>query len=115
MATYPLNDGRDGTVPASGTVLVTLDVPTLEAWTVTRIAVLASSNTLEPTARVYVDSESARSFLDGTFTGSNDSSDCYSLRLRPGQKLLCRWTGADVGATVTLSVFGEKTSPPGRS
>lgn len=107
-ATYPLNIGKSADVAASGEALVSIAVPRLESWVVTRIAVLVSTAVLEPTARVYVDAEAPLNFLAGTYTGSNDSSD-ESLRLRPGQLLICRWTGADVGAGATLSVFGEKT------
>lgn len=94
---------------SSGSALVDILVPTLQTWNVSRIAVQTTTNASEPTARVYVDSEGPGNFLAGTYTGSNDSSD-ESLTLMPGQHLLCRWTGGDVGAKATLSVFGLVTS-----
>lgn len=98
-----------GIIGADGSVLVDLLVPTLQTWAVARIGVQTSSAESEPTARVYVNSESPGNFLAGTYTGSNDSSD-ENLMLMPGQHLLCRWTGGDIGAQATLSVFGMVTS-----
>lgn len=107
--TKPLNAYGGVKLDATGSGIVDLLVPTLQTWDITRIGVLVSSNTKEPVAKVYVDSESPGNFLAGTYTGSNDSSD-ESQRLMPGQHLLCRWTGGDSGATATLSVFGSVTS-----
>lgn len=107
--TKPLNASGSVTLDSFGTGLVDILVPTLQTWTVTRLGVLTSSNTSEPTAKVYVDSEGPGNFLAGTYTGSNDSSDENQI-LMPGQHLLCRWTGGDSGAVATLSVFGMVTS-----
>jgi hypothetical protein len=89
---------------------VTINVPKLEDWSVTRYAVYASSNISEPIADVYTDAISATNLIDGTYTGSRDSSDCTGLYLRPGQLLICRWLQADIGATLTFTVVGSKTS-----
>lgn len=97
------------TLDASGAGTVDILVPTLQTWQVFRVAVQVTSNVLEPTARVYVDSLGPGNFLAGTYSGSNDSSD-ENLTLMPGQHLLCQWTGGDAGAVATLSVFGLVTS-----
>jgi hypothetical protein len=107
--TKPLNASGTVTLNGSGAGVVDILVPTLQTWDITRIGVLVSSNTREPTAKVYVDSEGPGNFLAGTYTGSNDSSD-ENQRLMPGQHLLCRWTGGDAGAQATMSVFGTVTS-----
>jgi len=107
--TKPLNASGSVTLDATGSGLVDIQVPTLQTWNVTRLGVLVSSNTNEPTAKVYIDSEGPGNFLAGTYTGSNDSSD-ENQTLMPGQHLLCRWTGGDHGAVATLSVFGMVTS-----
>lgn len=107
--TKPLNAFGTVTLNASGSGLVDIQVPTLQTWNVTRLGVLTTSNTSEPTAKVYVDSEGPGNFLSGTYTGSNDSSDEQQM-LMPGQHLLCRWTGGDPTAQATLSVFGQVTS-----
>ena len=109
MITTQLNTGGSATVPASGTRTVTIGPNGIETWQISTIAVTASSATSEPTAKVYVDSVDPIHFIGGTFTGSNDSSD-QSVVLLQGQKLICVWTLADVGATVTLSVYGTKTA-----
>ncbi len=106
--TTPLNVGKTVTLNASGTGSVELGPDALFAWTVRRIAVLTSTNVLEPQFIVYVDSVSAVNALSTTYTGSGDSSD-EDLILRPGQKLIGVWTGGDNGAKATMSVFGTKT------
>lgn len=107
--TKPLNESGSVVLDSSGSGLVDILVPTLQTWTINRLGVLVSSNTKEPVAKVYVNSEGPGNFLAGTYTGSNDSSDENQV-LMPGQHLLCRWTGGDTGATATLSVFGSVTS-----
>lgn len=106
--TTPLAQGQTATVGANGIGRVEFGPDGLNNWHVLRIAVLASSNTLEPQFRVYVDSEAPTNLLGSTYTGSGDSSD-ENLYLRPGQKLIGVWSSADVGAKVTMSVFGTKT------
>lgn len=107
-STYPLNVGRSATVNAQGIARVEFGPNGLETWQVSKIGVLVSSAISEPTAKVYVDSESPENYLGGTFTGSNDASN-ESQTLRQGQKLICVWSLADVGASATLSIFGTTT------
>lgn len=108
MITTQLNTGGTGVVPASGTVTVTIGPNGIERWDITNISVTVTSATSEPTAKVYVDSVDPTKFIGGTFTGSNDSSD-QTVQLLQGQKIICVWTLADVGARATLSVYGTKT------
>lgn len=86
-----------------------LVVPRLEYWQVSRVAVATATNVEEPVAKVYIDVAADSHFLAGTYTGSNDSSD-ESVTLRPGQKLICVWTGADLNTTCTMSISGIKTA-----
>jgi hypothetical protein len=106
--TTQLNTSGTVTLDAAGAGTVDLQVPTLQTWRVTKLAVRVSSNTLEPTAIVYVDSAAPGNILGSTYTGSGDSSNEDQV-LMPGQRLLCAWTGGDVGAQATLSVFGTQT------
>lgn len=92
---------------ASGNGTATLTPNRLETWHVTRIAVSTTTNTLEPIAQVYVGSQAPGNLLSGTYTGSLDSSD-ENQQLNPAQPLVCVWTGGDVGAKATLSVFGQR-------
>jgi hypothetical protein len=108
MITTQLNTGGTATVPASGTATVTIGPNGIERWNISNISVIATTATSEPTAKVYVDSIDPTHFIGGTFTGSNDSSD-QTVVLLQGQKIICVWTLADVGARVTLSVYGTKT------
>lgn len=104
----PTDTGASVTLDGTGTGAAEVQVPALESWRVTRIAVTCSSAVTEPEARVYVNTEAPTAFVGGTYTGSNDASD-ENLTLRPGQRLICRWRDGDPGAVATLSVFGEVT------
>lgn len=108
MADQPLNDGADATLDAAGNGTAVLQVPALETWHLTRVAVSATSNTSEPEARVYIGSVIPSNLLGGTYSGSLDSSD-ETQDVQPGQRIYCVWSGGDPGASATLSVFGTKT------
>lgn len=107
--TKPLNASGRVTFGASGSGTVDISVPGLETWRVTKIALSTTTNVLEPIAFVYVDTAAPGNLLGGTYTGSNDSSN-EDQTLMPGQHLVCTWSGGDVGAVATLSVFGTRTS-----
>lgn len=107
--TLPPHTGGSATLNSSGTGLVDMEVPTLQTWRVTKWAVSTTTNVKEPTAAVYIGAESPANLIDSTYTGSGDASDENQV-VMPGQHILCRWTGGDVGAVATLSIFGEVTS-----
>jgi hypothetical protein len=101
--TFPLQVSMTAKVPASGNVMVTLAPSTpRQWWEVTAVAVKASSNVSEPTARVYNGNRGA--LFMSTYTGSGDSGSCYQVV--NGGGIFCDWTGADVGATVELFLYG---------
>lgn len=92
-----------GIVPASGIVAVRLGpTSTRVQWHVTNASVQVSSNVLEPTANLYLNSKATK--LAGTYAGSNDSSP-LDVWVRNGV-IICEWTGADVGARATLFLQG---------
>lgn len=93
----------------TGYTTVQIEVPRLENWHVTRYAVLAGSPVSTPSAFIYIDSVTPVNLLDSTALGGQNSGNA-DLYLRPGQIIFCRWTAADAGALVTLSIFGEKTT-----
>lgn len=109
MTTTQLTSGKSATVAANGTATVTIGPNGVETWDVSTIGVQVSTNTLEPIAKVYLNTISPTTFIGGTYTGSNDSSD-QSVTLLQGQTLICQWTTADVGATATLSLYGTKNT-----
>lgn len=78
-----------------------------EEWRITRMTVQSTSATLVPTAKVYRGSEAASNLVDGTFTGTQDTSDT-SIRLMSGEALVCVFEAGDVGSRCTFNVFGEK-------
>lgn len=97
-----------GTAP-TGQAIVTVMVPRLEDWHVTRYAVFTTTSVSEPTVELYVDTISLVSLLDSSDLGGRNSGNA-DIYLRPGQSLIAVWTGADLSSTATLCVFGEKTS-----
>lgn len=104
-----LNAFAIATVAASGIATASLGPTGVETWHITRIAVKVSTNVLEPIAQVYLGSVADGNLVGGTYTGSLDSSD-EDLWLPQSTDLFCVWSGADVGARATLSVFGVRTS-----
>lgn len=105
-----LNEHGSVVLSAAGSGTVTLTPNRLETWVVTRMAVSVTSNTSEPVAQVYLYAAAPGNLLDGTYTGSLDSSDT-NQQVMPGVPLICVWTGGDAGATATFSVFGQKVYP----
>lgn len=93
--TYPVQAevGADGTAEAQLTARG--DVIVVH----TRVSV--SSDTNQPTAHLDLNG----SEFEGTYAGANDQSNTVHLMLA-GDRLTCRWVGADVGATATLYVRG---------
>lgn len=73
----------------------------------------ATTITNSPICKVYVGSSVTDStFVDGTFTGEQDSTDnVRGTSVRIGQFVWGVWTGGDVGATAILNVTGTKDVP----
>lgn len=74
-------------------------------WVTETITVSTSTSTLQPIASLYLDGVGQGGFLEGTFTGSRDTTDTSHL-VQAGQQLICAWSGGDVGATAWLRVAG---------
>lgn len=72
-------------------------------WVIVGSSVQVTSNVNEPTAKLYRNSISDATFIEGSYTGSNDSSDTRHV-LTQGEYLTCAWVGGDVGARATLRV-----------
>ena len=79
-------------------------------WTIARVAVSVSTNTLEPTASIYRSVIEPSRLISSTFTGSRDADDGLNEDVYPGDQLIVQWTGGDVGATATVSFSGEEMS-----
>ncbi len=103
----PLVETQEATVPASGVATVTIGPSAHgEVWELDGQAVMVSSANSEPTGELRLNGR----FLFGTYVASRNSSG-RALRLQSGDKLSFVWTGADVGATATLTVTGFKYLP----
>lgn len=64
-----------------------------------------------PTAKVYRDIVSDAAFIEGSFTGNNDSS-ASRIVLRAGEGLICVWSDASPGTRATYRIAGVHY-PPG--
>jgi hypothetical protein len=73
----------------------------------------ATTITKSPVCKVYVGASAGDStFVDGTFTGEQDSTDNVTGTVaNAGQFVWAVWTAGDVGATATLNVTGTKDVP----
>lgn len=81
---------------------------------VVTLQTLATSTAVkQPTANVYRNAVTTANFIEGSYTGSNDSSNTRIV-LHAGESLICVWSGGDVGATATYRISGV-LYPPGRA
>ena len=102
---------QTATIKADGTATVEMG-PTsyTESWETSIVGVLctplapATTLTNIPSARIYANNV----FVGGTYSGDQDSDTSMSVTIQSGQKIRAEWKGGDVGATVTLTVTGEK-------
>jgi hypothetical protein len=78
-------------------------------WLVQSVQVAATSNAAEPTANVFLGSETGQN-LGGTYTGSNDTCSGMNTQLYPGQYLTVLWTGGDPGAVATATAYGTTST-----
>lgn len=107
---YSLNAAASVTLDAAGTGTCWVSPEPYERWHITRVAVLtndAPSATTVPVCKVYLGGADPSNFLDGTFSGSADSTD-EDVWLEKGQQLTAVWSGGISGSVATLSVFGTR-------
>jgi hypothetical protein len=93
---------------ASGNGTVEILVPYSQRWRITRITV-STVIQIPPIPRcvVYRNSIAASSIVDGTYTGSQDTSDMNSPTVfEGGEKIVVRWTAGTVGDTATVNIAG---------
>lgn len=84
-----------------------------EHWNPTNVAVSATTAVKDAKCDVYLGTNPiAAQLVLSTATGSSgDSSGASGIDMQPGQLLLAKWTGGDVGATATIHVNGTRTRP----
>lgn len=95
--TYP----QSTRVAADGTAEVSFTAPN-GTLTVTQIRVTVSSAVNQPTATLYLNGHD----YVGSYAGANDTASNGSETLLAQDTIVCKWVGADVGATATMTVFG---------
>jgi hypothetical protein len=104
----PLNESARAVADASGRAVATLQpMRAFERWRITRTAVQSDSTPEVPTCKIYRSMESPSTLVEGTYTGTLDSSDT-EIVLENGERLLAVWEGATVGSNCTVTVSGER-------
>ena len=80
---------------------------------VTGQSVSTSTATKVPTTKVYRNFVAQANYIEGSYTGSNDSSDTR-IPLQAGESLICVWAGGDPGASATYRLTAV-LYPPGQA
>lgn len=107
MSRVPLFESGRATVDASGIARVRMGPRrAFERWQLRRISIQSTSSTLVPEARLYSGGESTSNLIDGTYDGVLNHTDT-DRELANGEDVVCVWSGADVGATCTLTLEGS--------
>lgn len=112
MTTVPLNETAFATVNGAGNATAsTGPLSAREVWNTALAHVSASTHVKESQCSIFVGDRAIPSnFRDETVNGSSgDSTDRISADIvKCGDKVFAVWSGADVGAIVTLNVTGTK-------
>lgn len=109
MSNVPLSESASAVAAADGIARVQMGpLRAFEAWDVRSTTVSSTSSTLVPTTRLYRGAEQASRLIDGTYTGTLDTTDTQ-YKLRSGDKVIAVFSGCDVGAQCTVTVEGETT------
>jgi hypothetical protein len=79
-----------------------------EHWQIQGVAVSVDSDINESACSIYIGTAVGQAtFVGNTLTGSaGDTCGCAGMDIQPGQQVFAEWTGGDVGATATMTVFG---------
>jgi len=112
--TLPLNEQATVTLDGTGSGFVALGPTyTMQTWKPRQLNVLVSPAPLnEPTFKYYRGTAGPTSFLGGTYTGSNDSTDVVGVVLNPGEKIFGVWTGTGTaGGVASMTVQGDMEIP----
>jgi hypothetical protein len=114
MPQTDLNESAQVTLDGSGNGFVTLGPSyTYQTWYPTMVNVLITPPpAVEPTFKLYRGSAGPSSYIGGTYTGSNDSSDLNGVTLNPGEKLFGVWSlGGTPGGVASMTITGKISTP----
>lgn len=106
MSEIPLDEAVTAVADALGIARVSIGpLRAFETWHVTSTTLASTSSALIPVAKLYRGAEMPSRLIDGTYTGTLDTTDTV-YDLRSGDKALAVFTGCDVGAQCTITVQG---------
>lgn len=108
----PILQVNSQVVIAAGTGIIRFG-PYGESWHVERIAVKCSTHVLESTCTIYRGQIGDLYIADITYTGSLGDTSYTNIDLVDGENMYAVWTGADNGATATLTISGTRSDPIG--
>lgn len=114
MPTLPLDESAQVILDGTGSGFVALGpLYTMQTWMPDQLAVLVTpSPANEPTFRFYRGTSGPSSFIDGTYTGSNDTTDLRGVVLNSGEKIYGVWTGfGTAGGVASMTLRGQKVIP----
>ena len=111
IQTIPLRENGQVVINASGYGKVSLGPSSYGVvWKVekcsVRVTSISGTTVSEPVFSLYYGGIGAANFISGSYTGSRDDDPSVSLEVPTGQVLWAEWTGADVGATATVILYG---------
>ena len=92
------------TLDSSGSGQVDLSPPAGVTWEVSSVSCVTSTRVKEPVFKLYLDAVSDTAFLEGSFSGSQDTTG--TPRTVRDRTLIGVWTGGDAGARATMIVAG---------
>ena len=114
MQELPLNEQGTVTLDGTGSGFIALGPSyTAQTWKPLQLNVLITPQpTNEPVFKYYRGTAGPTSFLGGTYTGSNDSTDVRGVVLNPGEKIYGVWTGQGTpGGVASMTIQGTMEIP----
>jgi hypothetical protein len=82
-----------------------------QKWMPTGVSCQTTTNVKEPIFKIYHGKSAGAALLDGTYTGSNDSTQIQNIIIYPGDGVYCAWTGGDAGAVASATISGTMEIP----
>lgn len=109
MGRVRLETAATVTLDASGNGTVEFVVPYAQRWRITRMTVGTVIQIPPiPRAVVYRNSVGAQNVVDGTYTGTMDTSDLSSaVVFEGGEKVVVQWTAGTPTDKATATIAGE--------
>lgn len=111
--TIPLVADASVVLNASGNGTVSFGpVNQFQVWKPSSAACQTSTNVKEPVFKLFqgIGTDPAK-FIGGSYTGSNDNATISGITLYPGMRLTAQWLSGDVGATGTVTLYGDIEVP----